>query len=142
MSPVPIEQLIDKVDSKYRLVHIAAKRSRQLNRGSTPLIQSRGHKPTYVALDEVAVGKVEFSITAFDEETRAGMLGEGVKPVWFRDIAPEGVVEVEDEDEVVEIEADETEGEVEGAVPVSGAVEADLVDINVVEGAGKEEEEA
>ena len=31
MTQVPLEDIMDKVDSKYRLVIIAAKRSRQLN---------------------------------------------------------------------------------------------------------------
>ncbi|MEE9182800.1 MAG: DNA-directed RNA polymerase subunit omega, partial [candidate division NC10 bacterium] len=44
MSYLPIEDLFDKVDSKYRLVIIAAKRSRQLNQGVRPLLQPKGYK--------------------------------------------------------------------------------------------------
>jgi DNA-directed RNA polymerase subunit omega len=32
MSSVPIEELMEHVDSKYRLVIVAAKRAKQLNR--------------------------------------------------------------------------------------------------------------
>ncbi|MBI4392141.1 MAG: DNA-directed RNA polymerase subunit omega, partial [candidate division NC10 bacterium] len=38
MPLVPIEQILDKADSKYRLVIIAAKRSKQVSRGSPPLV--------------------------------------------------------------------------------------------------------
>ena len=53
-----------QVDSKYRLIILAAKRSKQLQRGATPRIEidPQKHKPTRIALEEVIRGRVHFSI--------------------------------------------------------------------------------
>ena len=52
------------VDSKYRLIILAAKRSKQLQRGAQPRIEidPQKHKPTRIALEEVIRGKVHFTI--------------------------------------------------------------------------------
>ena len=51
-------------DSKYRLIILAAKRSKQLQRGATPRIEidPQKHKPTRIALEEVIRGRVPFRI--------------------------------------------------------------------------------
>ena len=53
-----------QVDSKYRLIILAAKRSKQLQRGATPRIEidPQKHKPTRIALEEVMRGRVHFDI--------------------------------------------------------------------------------
>jgi DNA-directed RNA polymerase omega subunit len=53
-----------EMDSKYRLIIVAAKRSKQLQRGARPRIEidPQKHKPTRIALEEVQHGKVQFSI--------------------------------------------------------------------------------
>ena len=53
-----------EVDSKYRLIILAAKRSKQLQRGATPRIEidPQKHKPTRIALEEVMRGRVHFDI--------------------------------------------------------------------------------
>ena len=53
-----------EMDSKYRLIIIAAKRSKQLQRGARPRIDidPQKHKPTRIALEEVQQGKVQFEI--------------------------------------------------------------------------------
>ena len=53
-----------EVDSKYRLIILAAKRSKQLQRGARPRIEIDPvkHKPTRIALEEVMRGKVNFTI--------------------------------------------------------------------------------
>lgn len=53
-----------EVDSKYRLIILAAKRSKQLQRGAQPRIEidPQKHKPTRIALEEVIRGRVQFSI--------------------------------------------------------------------------------
>ena len=53
-----------EVDSKYRLIILAAKRSKQLQRGAQPRIEidPQKHKPTRIALEEVMRGRVHFSI--------------------------------------------------------------------------------
>ena len=53
-----------EVDSKYRLIILAAKRSKQLQRGAQPRIEidPQKHKPTRIALEEVMRGRVHFYI--------------------------------------------------------------------------------
>ena len=53
---------IGKIDSKYRFVIVAAKRTRQLQAGSAPLIELPGRKTTQVAQEEVSRGMVEFEV--------------------------------------------------------------------------------
>ena len=59
------EQESPSLDSKYRLILVAAQRSKQLQRGARPRVEmdSQRHKPTRIALEEVQRGKVHFSIT-------------------------------------------------------------------------------
>lgn len=49
-----------KIDTRYRLVIIAAQRARQLMQGSKPQITSKFTKESTIALDEVLQGKTEF----------------------------------------------------------------------------------
>lgn len=53
-----------EMDSKYRLIIVAAKRSKQLQRGARPRIEidPQKHKSTRIALEEVQQGKVNFEI--------------------------------------------------------------------------------
>lgn len=57
-----------QVDSKYRLIILAAKRSKQLQRGAQPRIEidPQKHKPTRIALEEVIRGRVHFDIKQQD----------------------------------------------------------------------------
>ena len=59
-----------EVDSKYRLIILAAKRSKQLQRGASPRIEidPQKHKPTRIALEEVMRGRVQFDIKNDGEE--------------------------------------------------------------------------
>ena len=59
-----------EVDSKYRLIILAAKRSKQLQRGATPRIDidPQKHKPTRIALEEVIRGRVHFDIKQKDPD--------------------------------------------------------------------------
>jgi DNA-directed RNA polymerase subunit omega len=58
------EQESPSLDSKYRLILVAAQRSKQLQRGARPRVEmdSQRHKPTRIALEEVARGKVHFTL--------------------------------------------------------------------------------
>lgn len=53
-----------EIDSKYRLIILAAERSKQLQRGARPRIDidPEKHKPTRIALEEILHGKVMFTI--------------------------------------------------------------------------------
>lgn len=60
----PQQQQPPTMDSKYRMIIVAAQRSKQLQRGARPRIEmdAQRHKPTRIALEEVQRGKVNFSI--------------------------------------------------------------------------------
>ena len=62
-----------EVDSKYRLIILAAKRSKQLQRGAQPRIEidPQKHKPTRIALEEVMRGRVHFTIKEKDGDEDA-----------------------------------------------------------------------
>jgi DNA-directed RNA polymerase omega subunit len=67
------ENLSPEIDSKYRLIILAAKRSKQLQRGARPRIDidSLKHKPTRIALEEVIRGTVPFHIKTDGDEDSA-----------------------------------------------------------------------
>jgi DNA-directed RNA polymerase omega subunit len=52
------------IDSKYRLVLLAARRSKQIQKGARPRVHSSARKPTRVALEEVERGLVPYQPTA------------------------------------------------------------------------------
>ena len=58
------EQESPTLDSKYRLILVAAQRSKQLQKGARPRVEmdAQRHKPTRIALEEVQRGVVNFSI--------------------------------------------------------------------------------
>ena len=58
------ENNIPEMDSKYRMIIVAAKRSKQIQRGARPRIEidPLKHKPTRIALEEVQQSKVNFEI--------------------------------------------------------------------------------
>jgi DNA-directed RNA polymerase subunit omega len=71
-----IEEILEEetpapeIDSKYRLIILAAKRSKQLQRGARPRIDidTLKHKNTRIALEEVMRGRVNFSVTNDGDE--------------------------------------------------------------------------
>ena len=62
-----------EIDSKYRLIILAAKRSKQLQRGARPRIDidPTKHKPTRIALEEVVQGKIPFHLKLEGDEEAA-----------------------------------------------------------------------
>ncbi len=58
------EQETPERDSKYRLILVAAQRSKQLQRGARPRVEMdmQRHKPTRIALEEVQRGMIHFSL--------------------------------------------------------------------------------
>ncbi len=59
MARVTVEDCLSYVENRFALVHLAAKRTRQILKGSRPLIDPRGEKPTVVSLREIAAGQIE-----------------------------------------------------------------------------------
>src|SRR5438034_11701268 len=73
-----IENLVDEtqapeIDSKYRLIILAAKRSKQLQRGARPRIEidPMKHKFTRIAMEEVIQVTVPFHIKTDGKEEAA-----------------------------------------------------------------------
>ncbi len=62
-----------KIDSKYRMIILAAQRSKQLQRGAIPRVDldPRRHKPTRVAMRELEERKVDFDILEQASEASA-----------------------------------------------------------------------
>ncbi|HFD81548.1 MAG TPA: DNA-directed RNA polymerase subunit omega [Gammaproteobacteria bacterium] len=53
MARVTVEDCLDKVDNRFQLVLVAAKRARQLAKGAEPFVEWENDKPTVVALREI-----------------------------------------------------------------------------------------
>jgi DNA-directed RNA polymerase subunit omega len=59
MSFPSLEKALEQISNRYVLVVLAAKRSRQLNRGAQPQVETKRRKWTSVALEEVIGGKIQ-----------------------------------------------------------------------------------
>lgn len=142
MALMPIEDLLAKVDSKYRLIIIAAKRSKQLARGSPPLLPLRSFKSTYKALEEIAAGKLDFTVEPVEAAEAKGLPGETVKPTWFSDIvAGEAEAEEGEAEEAPAAEAEEEFEEAEEAPVAEETLEEEaFVDIDEIEAVEEDKE--
>lgn len=58
MARITIEDCLKKEENRFALVHLAAKRVRQLLKGAKPLVNVSKNKEVVVALREIAAGKV------------------------------------------------------------------------------------
>jgi DNA-directed RNA polymerase subunit omega len=80
MAQVPIEELLKKTGSAYKLVLLAAKRAKELAEGSPALVNTSQHKATSIALDEILAGKVSYKAQEPEEgSTKAGRGGKSEK---------------------------------------------------------------
>jgi DNA-directed RNA polymerase subunit omega len=62
MARITVEDCLQNVKNRFELVLLAAKRARQLMRGSAePTVAWENDKPTVVALREIANGHTDFS---------------------------------------------------------------------------------
>jgi DNA-directed RNA polymerase subunit omega len=62
-----LDDLLKRVDSKYTLVTLAAKRAREITDGDEPLVRIETNKPVSIALEEINQGKITY------ESTKAGI---------------------------------------------------------------------
>jgi len=88
MARVTVEDCVTQVPNVFELVHLAARRSRQISDGAEPLLPWNNDKNTIVALRELAEGVVD--------------------PVTIRDAIINDYRNIEDEDLLPE-EAEESE---------------------------------
>jgi DNA-directed RNA polymerase subunit omega len=59
MARITVEDCLRKVDSRFELVILAAKRAKMIMRGAKPLVDT-DNRSIVTALREVAAGKVKF----------------------------------------------------------------------------------
>ena len=59
MARITIEDCLKRTHNRFKLVHMAAARVRQIREGSEYLVSSPKNEDIVVALREVAAGKVE-----------------------------------------------------------------------------------
>jgi DNA-directed RNA polymerase subunit omega len=62
MARITVEDCLDRVDNRFELVLIAARRARDLALGREALVPWENDKPTVVALRELAEGKLDHLI--------------------------------------------------------------------------------
>ena len=68
MARITIEDCLEKVENRYELVHLTAKRVKQLRDGADHLVKSK-NKSVVTALREIAAGKVQHSLVSeYDSE--------------------------------------------------------------------------
>ena len=79
MAHVPIEDLLKRCGSVYRLVILAAKRAKEISEGSPALVETSHRKATSIALEEILQGKVLYKDDMAPEESRSGKRGRGAK---------------------------------------------------------------
>ncbi len=79
MARVTIEDCLDKVTNRFELIHMVAKRVRQIREGSEYLVHSPKNEDIVVALREIAAGKVKVEIKTeeqIEEETQVAEIEE------------------------------------------------------------------
>ena len=68
---------LGNIDSKFRFIIVAAKRTRQLQTGSRPMIVGHSRKFTRIAMEEVASGLVKYDIIEEAKVTKRGAPKKG-----------------------------------------------------------------
>ena len=92
MMEPPVEDLLERVDSKFTLVSLAAMRGRQINSyfnqlgeglGSIvpPQVTSVSRKPLTISLEEIEAGKIEAVPLPEEAEGEASADAESPEPV-------------------------------------------------------------
>ena len=66
MARITVEDCLEKADNRFGLIHLAAKRVRQLKKGAEPLVVCK-NRDIVVALREIAAGEV-FRVRSDNED--------------------------------------------------------------------------
>lgn len=61
MARITIEDCLKQINNRFLLVHLAAKRVRQIREGSEYLVSSPKNEDIVVALREIAAGKISLN---------------------------------------------------------------------------------
>ena len=75
MAQAPMENLLKRCGSVYKLVILASKRAKELADGAPPLVETGHRKVTSIALEEIVQGKVLYK----PNEEESGKRGRGAK---------------------------------------------------------------
>jgi DNA-directed RNA polymerase subunit omega len=67
-------------ESKYRAVHVAARRARQLQSGSSPIVPTRSTKAVRIAQDEMLAGLIDYIVPEGPSRKELG-LPTGYTPI-------------------------------------------------------------
>ncbi|MDZ4661764.1 MAG: DNA-directed RNA polymerase subunit omega [Pseudomonadota bacterium] len=67
MARITVEDCLEKVENRFSLVLLVAKRAKQLLKGSESTVSTKDNKYVVTALREVAAGNVSFDIPDTDE---------------------------------------------------------------------------
>jgi DNA-directed RNA polymerase subunit omega len=59
MARITIEDCLNNIDNRFKLVLTATKRARQISHGAEAMIDEENDKPTVIALREIAAGLVD-----------------------------------------------------------------------------------
>ena len=111
MARVTVEDCLDKVENRFELVLVAAKRAHQLNSGNyRTTLDAAKDKPTVLALREIEAGLIDASILteeyAMEEELNAqDKLLEEAKMSEVAEELSEVTLDTETDDVVIEEEA-------------------------------------
>jgi DNA-directed RNA polymerase subunit omega len=95
MARITVEDCLKKVDNRFGLIHLSAKRVRQLRKGVEPLVNCK-NKDVVVSLREIAAGKI-FQIEKIEDSL---LIQNGEDP------APKGIPE-----QTPEMSPDQEQGE-------------------------------
>lgn len=80
MARITVEDCLKQIDNRFGLIHLAAKRVRQLRKGAEPLVTCK-NKDIVTALREIAAGKVHTREPADESprlDSRDSLLLEGM----------------------------------------------------------------
>jgi len=112
MARVTVEDCLDKVENRFELVLVAAKRAHQLNSGGYRTTLDVGKdKPTVLALREIEAGLIDASILteeyAMEEELNAqDRLSEEAKMSEVTEELSEATLDTESDDIAIEEESE------------------------------------
>lgn len=85
MARVTVEDCLEHIENRFKLVMISSQRARQLSRGSRDaLLPWENDKPTVMALREIATGQIDDSI--LDEPVEAAPPRPRPEPIQEYDI--------------------------------------------------------
>lgn len=63
MNRPAIDDLLDKIDNKYTLAVLSAKRAREIVDGDSALVECKSAKPVTIALEEIVQEKITYQQT-------------------------------------------------------------------------------